>query len=35
MLKNVHNAHRMGGKLDWTWKGPYTYRKLLEKEDIS
>ena len=31
MLKNMQNAHRMGGKMDLTWKGPYTIQKMVGK----
>ncbi|XP_064406458.1 uncharacterized protein LOC135351399 [Halichondria panicea] len=31
MLKNMANSHRMGGKMDCTWKGPYIVHKILDK----
>ena len=31
MLKNMTNAHRMGGKLDDTWRGSYTISSVIGK----
>ena len=31
MLKNMTNAHQMGGKLDDTWRGPYTISSVIGK----
>ncbi len=31
LLKNMTNSHRMGGKLDATWKGPYTVAEFVGK----
>ena len=31
MLKNMANSHRMWGKMDCTWKGPYTIKEVVGK----
>ena len=31
MIKNMANSHRMGGKLDETWKGPYIIEEIHDK----
>ena len=31
LLKNMKNSHRMGGKLDSKWDGPYTIEEKLSK----
>ena len=31
MLKNMQNSHRMGGKLDKKWLGPYEVVESLSK----
>ena len=31
LLKNMTNSHRMGGKMDCTWKGPYTVHEMVDK----
>ena len=31
LLKNMKNSHRMGGKLDVKWDGPYTIEAKLNK----
>ena len=31
LLKNMKNSHRMGGKLDVKWEGPYTIEAKLSK----
>ena len=31
LLKNMKNSHRMGGKMDPKWLGPYTVLEKVEK----
>lgn len=31
LLKNMKHSHRMGGKLDKKWEGPYTVNAKLSK----
>ena len=31
LLKNMANSHRMGGKLDCVYTGPYTVAEILDK----